>query len=222
MEKKELLIFGAGGHASKLIPVVHQQENFDICGYISTEQKGTIINNYPVLGSLADYIKDPALWDKYYHIAIGENSIRHKIYQEISTIKQSREKLVTLISSYSVISPEMTIGPGTAVMHNAVIWNRVNIGACCIIDTGAVVEHDVVIGDFVNISPGAVICGGVNINRGAVVGAGAIIIEKVNVGENTLIGAGSVVIDHIEPNALAVGNPARVISKRKFTDTYLR
>ena len=222
MEKKELLIFGAGGHASKLILVVREQENFDICGYISTEPKGSIINNYPVLGSLADYNKDPAFWDKYYHIAIGENFIRHKIYQEISIVQKSRERLVPLISSYSIISPDITVGPGTAVMHNAVTWNRVNIGACCIVDTGAVVEHDVVIGDFVNISPGAVICGGVNIGRGAVVGAGATIIEKMNIGENTLIGAGSVVIDHIEPNVLAVGNPARVIGKRKFTDSYLR
>ncbi|MGD2085634.1 MAG: acetyltransferase [Candidatus Aminicenantes bacterium] len=222
MGKKELLIFGAGGHASKLILVVREQENFDICGYISTEPKGSIINNYPVLGSLADYMKDPAFRNKYYHIAIGENSIRHKIYQEIGIVEKSRERLVPLISSHALVSPEMIVGPGTAVMHHAVIWNRVNIGACCIIDTGAVVEHDVAIGDFVNISPGAVICGGVNIGRGAVVGAGATIIEKINIGENTLIGAGSVVIDHIESNVLAVGNPARVIRNRKFTDTYLR
>ena len=222
MKTKELVIFGAGGHASKLILVVREQEHFNISGYISTEPKGSLINNYPVLGTIEDYVKDPAFWDKYYHIAIGENSIRHKIYEEIRTVQQGRERLVPLISSHSVISPDAAVGPGTAVMHNAVIWNRVNIGTCCIIDTGAVVEHDAVIGDFVNISPGAVICGGVKIGRGAVVGAGVTIIEKVNVGENTLIGAGSVVINHIEPNVLAVGNPTRVIRKRKFADTYLK
>jgi sugar O-acyltransferase (sialic acid O-acetyltransferase NeuD family) len=222
MEKKELIIFGAGGHASKLIGIIEEQGHFNIVGYISTEKPGTILNNYPVLGDTEVYTGSTVLQEKYYHIAVGENSVRHRIYQVINSPGHDRERLAAVISSHSLISPDAVVGRGTAVTHNAVIWNRVKIGICCIIDTGAIVEHDAVIGDFVNISPGAVICGGVHIGRGAAVGAGAAIIEKVKIGENTLVGAGSVVINDIDANVTAVGNPARVVRKRKFTETYLR
>ena len=222
MEKKELLLFGAGGHASKLIQIIQEQKRFEIIGYISTESKGTIITNYPVLGGIEDYKNNPALQNKYYFIAIGENSIRHEIHESVSTIHQHQERLVTLFSIHSVIQPDVRVGPGTVVMHNAVVLNQVNIGMCCIIDTGAVVEHEVTIGDFVNISPGVIICGGVNIGDGVSIGAGAIIIEKVKIGKNTLVGAGCVVVNDLQNNLLVVGNPARVVRKRKFTDKYLR
>lgn len=43
------------------------------------------------------------------------------------------------------------------------------------------------------------------------IGDGAIVCKGVTVGENTVIGAGSVVASDIPPNAIAAGNPARVI-----------
>lgn len=222
MARKDILVFGAGGHALKVVGVIEAQDCFVIKGYISTEEKGTIIANYPVLCDIKEYKMNAALQAKYYHIAIGENSVRHRIYRDIDAPGQGPGRLAAIISPHAVIGPEALVGRGTAVMHNAVIWNRVNIGICCIVDTGAVVEHHTMIGDFVNISPGAVICGGVRVGRGAAVGAGAVVIEKINIGENSLVGAGSVVTDDIEANVLAVGNPARVIRKRKFSDTYLK
>lgn len=219
MAKKEILIFGAGGHASKLVEIIEANHQFKIAGYISTEEKGTIINNYPVIGDIIDYNKNVDLKAKYYHIAIGENSVRYQIYQ---TIRSDKSRLVKLISSNAVVSPEAYVGNGTAVIHNAVIWNNVKIGVCGIIDTGAIIEHDTIIGDFVNISPGAVICGSSKIGDEAIIGAGATVIEKVSIGKNTLVGAGSVVINDIEPNVVVVGNSARVIKKRDFYNTFLR
>jgi maltose O-acetyltransferase len=43
------------------------------------------------------------------------------------------------------------------------------------------------------------------------IGGGAIICPGVTIGDNTTIGAGSVVTKNIPPNAIAVGNPCRVI-----------
>jgi len=47
------------------------------------------------------------------------------------------------------------------------------------------------------------------------IGAGSVILPGIIIGENSLIGAGSVVTKTIPPNSIAVGNPAKVISKRK-------
>ncbi len=49
------------------------------------------------------------------------------------------------------------------------------------------------------------------VKRGASIGSGAILVCGITVGENAMIGAGSVVTRDVPPNAVVVGNPARVI-----------
>ena len=55
---------------------------------------------------------------------------------------------------------------------------------------------------------------GVSIGDGAWLGAGAKILDGVTIGEHAVIGAGAVVRDNVEPHAIAVGIPARVVSSR--------
>jgi acetyltransferase-like isoleucine patch superfamily enzyme len=55
---------------------------------------------------------------------------------------------------------------------------------------------------------------GVSVGDGAWIGAGAKILDGVNVGEGAIIGAAAVVREDIEPRAVAVGIPARVVSTR--------
>src|SRR5277367_3932094 len=49
------------------------------------------------------------------------------------------------------------------------------------------------------------------IKRGASIGSGATILSNTNIGENAIVGAGSVVTKDVPPNAIVVGNPARVL-----------
>ena len=51
----------------------------------------------------------------------------------------------------------------------------------------------------------------VHIGRNCWIGAGAIIVPGVTIGDNTVIGAGSVVTKDIPANAVAVGNPCKVL-----------
>jgi UDP-2-acetamido-3-amino-2,3-dideoxy-glucuronate N-acetyltransferase len=53
------------------------------------------------------------------------------------------------------------------------------------------------------------------VKRYASIGAGSVINPGVTIGENALIGAGSTVTRDIPDNAVAHGNPARVVSYRK-------
>lgn len=215
-DKRKIVIFGAGGNAKKMTEIAISN-GFELLGYISQDPKGSIINNYKVLGYLDEYHTAIELKNAYFHIAIGEISDRYNIYKLINNDK----KLISLISKDAVISKNCCIDKG-ATINNCTILPQVKIGKCCIIDTGAIIEHDVIISDFVNINPGAIICGNVEIGKFSFIGAGSTIIEKVKIGENSLIGAGSVIINDIEPNVIAVGNPARVIRKRGLLEKYLK
>jgi len=55
---------------------------------------------------------------------------------------------------------------------------------------------------------------GVSVGDGAWIGAGAKILDGVSVGEGAIIGAAAVVREDVEPRAVAVGIPARVVSTR--------
>ncbi len=51
----------------------------------------------------------------------------------------------------------------------------------------------------------------ITIEGNAWLGGGAIVLAGVSVGENAIIGAGAVVTKDVPPNAVVVGNPARVV-----------
>ena len=54
----------------------------------------------------------------------------------------------------------------------------------------------------------------VRIGSDAWIGAGCVVLAGVTIGEGAVIGAGSVVTSDIPPNAIAAGNPARVLRHR--------
>ncbi len=217
IKSNEILIFGAGGHTSKLIEIF-ESDKIKIKGYISTEKPGSVIHNLTVIKNLEDYLSDHELHHYPIHIGIGENSLRHTIHKKT---QKTNCRYVNCISNIAHISKNVQIGMGNAILPGSIIHTNSKIGSFCIIDSKAVIEHDTVIEDYVNISPGAILCGNVHIKQGAVIGAGCTIIEKVCVGENALVGAGSVVIKDVEPNSVVVGNPAHKIRNRTFNESYL-
>lgn len=126
---------------------------------------------------------------------------RTLFFHRVKHIKVS--KLLWGSSSRLEIPYDVSIGAGVKLDHPfSTILNAKAIG------TNFRIKNNVTIGnkyDNENFRP--------IIGNNVYIGAGVIIIGNITIGNNVTIGAGSVVVKSIPDNCIAVGNPARTISK---------
>lgn len=105
---------------------------------------------------------------------------------------------------------------------DAVIGDNCKIRPFVFIPTGVIIEDNVFIAPNVTFTndkypraQGDWRLLKTRVKKHAAIGAGSVIVPGVTIGENALIGAGSTVTRDIPDNAVAHGNPARVVSYRK-------
>ncbi|WP_195939346.1 acetyltransferase [Romboutsia sp. 1001713B170131_170501_G6] len=206
---KNIIVIGAGGHASVVIDIIEcMKENgsqVQILGILDDRNDITKFRGYEILGK----IRTENLYnrkDTEFIIGIGSNNIRKEIYR-----KYNHLKYFTAIHPSAIIGSHVNIKSGTVVMPRAIINSNTYIGKHVIINSGAIVEHDNIIGDFVHISPGTTLCGGVFVGESAHIGANSTVVPSKKIGANTIIGAGSTVITDIQFGVMAVGSPAKKI-----------
>lgn len=206
---KNIIIIGAGGHASVIIDIIESMRNAGhevrIQGLLDDRKDITEFMGYKIL----DKINNAPLYnykDTEFVIAIGNNKIRKEIAKKFNELKY-----FTAIHPTALIGSNVNLKTGTVVMPRAIINANTYIGSHVIINSGSIVEHDNVIDDFAHISPGTTLCGGVTVGESTHIGANSTVIPCKKIGSNSVIGAGSVVVNDIISNVVAVGIPAKII-----------
>lgn len=212
MEKKKLIILGAGGHARTVLECIDRSQ-FEVIGFVDKDsaREGEMVSGFPVLG-------DDSLPEKWLSKGIdcciigighlGNAGIRNRLYHKYEA---AGFEMIIAVHAAAHVSQNAYVGLGTVVMPGAIINTGAVINNNCIINTGTIIEHDVKISQGVHIAPGCVIAGASSVGVNAFVGAGSTVINGIQIGENSIIGAGSVVISDIPENSLALGTPAKVI-----------
>jgi sugar O-acyltransferase (sialic acid O-acetyltransferase NeuD family) len=205
--QKQLVIYGAGGHG-KVVADVALRLGVAVAGYVDDRGAANqpLRLGRPVLGDRQWLLEQPR--EHYWcALGIGDNAIRMRIGE---FLQSQGFELLTLLSSFAVISPFVTIGAGVLVMPGAIINPDATIGDGVIVNTGAVVEHDCVIGRYANLSPNSTLGGGVEVGETAHVAIGATVMPYLRVGCGSTLGAGSVATRSIPDQVIAHGVPARV------------
>lgn len=131
----------------------------------------------------------------------------------------------TRIWQFVVILPNARIGSDCNICSHCLIENDVVIGDRVTIKSAVQLWDGLRVGNDVFIGPNASFTNDrfprsrqkperflvTTIQDGASIGAGAVILPNVTIGRNAMVAAGAVVTRSVPPNAIVVGNPAKIV-----------
>ncbi len=201
-----MILIGYSGHAFVVYGIL-KSTGKQVTGYCDQEEKPFNPFGLTYFGTENSDTGIKALQQQGFFIAVGDNAIRKKIYEQLA----GKELLpANAIHASAVIDSSVTIaGHGVMISANATInpLARIGIGAIC--NTGCIIEHECVVGDFSHIGPGTVLCGNVTVGEGTFVGANAVVRQGTTIGKNAMIGAGAVVVKNVPDGTTVVGVPAK-------------
>jgi sugar O-acyltransferase (sialic acid O-acetyltransferase NeuD family) len=219
MMLKKIVVLSATATAREVFDLIDycnkDKELYEPLGYVTDQQHGTpgtIINGKPILGNFEWLEKH--VDDIYVICGIGPS---HQRFQLVKRAEKINCRFINLIHPWTekyCWSQWSSMGQGN-MLYGCGVADQTMIGNHVIIHGLSVIAHNITIGDFATISSGVHINGYVSIGAGCYIGSGAIICNTVKIGDWAFIGAGSVVTKDIPANAIAVGNPARIINHKE-------
>jgi sugar O-acyltransferase (sialic acid O-acetyltransferase NeuD family) len=209
---QNIVIIGAGGFGREvktIIDAVNKVEKiYNFIGYYDDGiEKGTMINNFPVLGNLHDLNSSSEPISVL--LGIGEPTTKSKIIAKLSSDKINFPTLIH--PSVQISEDEVAISKGCIICCGTIITCNIVIGSFVTINLNCTIGHDTIIDDFSSFMPSVNISGEVHIQEKVYVGTGAKIINQLTIGIGTIIGAGAVVSKSLPDYCTAVGIPAKPI-----------
>ncbi len=219
---KNILIYGASGHAEMIVDVIQKNNNFRMKGFIdSFKSINQVVYGHTIIGDLNHL---PKLIDELniegIVIGIGENSTREEAYHKIKNIVPDLE-FITIVHPTATLALDVLIPKGTVIMANVVVNANAKVGEFCILNTSSTLGHDCKMSNFSSLASGVTIGGNVHIGFCSAICIGAVIIQNLTIGDHTVIGAGSLVLKSIPNNKTAYGTPIHTIKDRESNSKFL-
>lgn len=217
MTKKVLILGGEGNGgviASAIIDMNKKGHNeYELAGYLNDYEKvGTLLHDYPVMGTLSDVQK---FVEKGYYFMwavhmIGQGKKRRNLYYKLN-IPESR--LATIIHPNSFVAENVLIEPGVFVMANSYIGPGSILRKCTLVMANCVVGHNDDIGELCHLSAGCNVSSYISIGHASDIGLGAAVLEKRKIGNYSVVGANSLLTKDIGDSVIYIGSPARLLRK---------
>lgn len=212
-------IYGTGGYAREVMPLLRRDENNCFSKslneyYFINDNKNEeeVVNSYKIF-NFDELISKFSKQKIFCCIAIADTLTRKNLTEKC--IKNGIS-ILTVRANNTVIMDEVIIGEGAILSPFVTITSNIKIGKGFHGNLYSYIAHDCIIGDYVTFAPGVKCNGNVNISNNVYIGTGAIIIpgkkgKPISIGENSKVAAGAVVTKSVPDNVTVYGNPARIL-----------
>jgi sugar O-acyltransferase (sialic acid O-acetyltransferase NeuD family) len=203
--KKSLVIIGAGGHAKVVLDAL-LLSGLSESIFIADDNVTILGKKFQDFDILCDVKKAIASGNKF-HVAIGDNLIRSKLYESAKF-----EDAISIFHPQSIISRSAFFEGGVFVAAGVIIGPDVEIGRGAIVNHSSVIDHDCNVGRYCHIAPGSILGGGVEVGARTLIGMGAKLLPGVKIGADSIIAAGAVVLEDFPSNSIVAGIPAKLMA----------
>jgi sugar O-acyltransferase (sialic acid O-acetyltransferase NeuD family) len=205
---KNLVIIGAGGFGREMFAAAREAvgygDTFTVKGFLDGKPSALDgFSGYPeIIGAPETYRIEE---DDVFITALGSIAARRRC---AFMIEERGGRFISVIHRSASIGPNVTVGDGSFVAHNAVLTADVKVGRHSCVFHGTVIGHDTVLDDFTHVYSLVSVGGNVHIAEGASVFPGARIVPRVEIGSGSTVGIGSVVVRDVAPGITVFGVPA--------------
>tara|TARA_B100002019_G_scaffold248043_1_gene226793 strand:+ start:260 stop:952 length:693 start_codon:yes stop_codon:yes gene_type:complete len=218
--KKIYAIYGSGGYAREVMPLLRQNieslENDTINEFFfidDYESKKLKVNDANIV-SFDDLITHNKHLKISCCVAIADKKARKEITEKC--ISHGID-IISIQANNAVIMDNVNIGIGSIINPFVTITSNISIGKCFHANIYSYVAHDCVIGDYVTFAPGVKCNGNVHIGNNVYIGTGAIIHpgtkeKPLIIGDNSKVAAGSIVTKNVPKDVTVIGNPAQILT----------
>ncbi len=209
------VIIGAGTYGEVYLAYL-QEAGVEIVGFLDDDPKykDVDVKGVPVLGGIPmmETIKQTHGVEAVY-CPLGNNKLRVKF---LTMAKEYGLQTPNYIHPSVNISPNVTIGEGVYILLGTSIMPHTVIKNYVMISMNVGLAHHNVLEEGVFLSTGCNFGASIHAHKYAYCGIASTIMTGLHeLGEDCLIGAGAVVIRDVEPKAIMVGVPAKVIKYRE-------
>jgi sugar O-acyltransferase (sialic acid O-acetyltransferase NeuD family) len=212
-----IIIIGAGGHGRGILEILlaEAQATGSACpvvGFLDEDPSvaGSMRAGRPVLGGL-DQIPRLVATGHQFLLGVGDPRARR---EQASRITAAGVVYARAVHPRATLYSDVVVGPGCVVAAGVAVAAATRLGEHTLLNLNATVGHDCVLEAFATVGPGANIGGHVRLEQAAFACLNASVLPGLTVGANSQVGAGSVLLEDLEPDRVAFGVPARVVSRR--------
>lgn len=207
MEKRTLLIVGAGGFGREVLTYI-QDDNplFAVKGFLDGRRHA--LDGYGrdvgIVGDPMTYVPEPG---DVFMAALGDPRQRFKYTETLRD--RHHVDFATVIHARANVARHTHIRHGCIIAPNAGISCDVDIGEFTCIQEYTVIGHDAQIGNWCQINSHCTIAGGARIGNFVTIHPNCVITAGARIGDGVTVGAGSVVMGNVPAGITVLGNPAR-------------
>lgn len=209
----DVLIFGGIGAGSTIaMAIVDANRNgyteFIFKGFINDKDNLSSIDGFPVVGGKTDIPR--LIKEGYYFLnTVYKIDGQNERIELFNSFMIPDLQMAKFIHPRAYVAPNVSVGPGCAILPHANISSNVKLGKNNRVMTGAMIGHDCEIGDHSFFAANSCVGSHILFGVASYCGLNCTVGGKLLVGEFSVIGMGAVVTKDVQAYEVVAGNPAK-------------